>query len=424
MAELPKLAVFFEPNSASIFDLSAAARELCRLVWVIGWAPDPPAERLLRRFGEVVDVTGLDDRQIVERVVAAQPDGVMVFNDVPMRLAAAVADARGLRFHSVATAKLLTDKFAQRTALAAANVPGPRFWPVQADADRASTDAIAADVPYPVVFKPLEGMGSRNTYLVTDADMMRRLLGEARRNGEDMLIEEAISEVHGRDTKRFADLLMVDSVVSEGRITHFVIAGHFVPAPPFRGTGSFIPSHLSDAEGEAVWAATEAALHALGIQNGFVNTDLIHTADGFRVLEVNGRIGGQIARLLEMAGAPPLLPEAMRFALGLSEGEVTPVRSGPVAFCAMYQAPVDAERLLQLDGLDAVGDLPGVTNVVANLRAGDALDWQRGTMSRLFTVYGVADDHDHLARLYAQILETAVVRYEPADASTAAASSS
>ena len=77
------------------------------MVWVIGWAPDPPAERLLRRFGEVVDVTGLDDRQIVERVVAAQPDGVMVFNDVPMRLAAAVADARGLRFHSVATATSL-----------------------------------------------------------------------------------------------------------------------------------------------------------------------------------------------------------------------------------------------------------------------------------------------------------------------------
>ena len=38
------------------------------------------------------------------------------------------------------------------------------------------------------------------------------------------------------------------------------------PAPPFRGTGSFIPSHLTDAERDAVFKATEAAICALGIE--------------------------------------------------------------------------------------------------------------------------------------------------------------
>ena len=418
MAELPKLAVFYEPHSVSIFDVSEAARDLCHLVWVIGWAPDPPAHRALTRFGEVVDVTGMGDEQIVEHVVAAQPDGVIVFNDVPMRLAAAVADALGLRFHSVATAQLLTDKFAQRTALAAADVPGPGFWPVDADADPAATEAIVAELSYPVVLKPKEGMGSRNTYLVTDADMLRRLLHEAQRDAEDMLIEEVITETHARDEQVFADVLSVDSLVSEGRIVHLVVAGHFVPAPPFRGTGLFVPSHLSEVEAKAVFAATEAAIRALGIRNGFLDTDLILTSDGPRVLEVNGRIGGQIPTLLQLAGAPPLVPEAMRFALRLSDGDVVPLSSGPVGFFTMYQSPVEAERLVQLAGLDVVAALPGVTNVVANLQVGDALDWQQGTMSRLFTVYGVADDHDHLARLYEQILGSVVVRYEPAGAST------
>jgi biotin carboxylase len=418
MAELPKLAVFYEPHSASIFDVSEAARDLCRLIWVIGWDPEPTAHRALSRFGEVVDVAGMGDTQIVERVVAAQPDGVIVFNDAPVRLAASVADALGLRFHSAATAVLLTDKFAQRTALAAADVPGPGFWPVYAETAPAATEAIVAALTYPVVFKPQEGMGSRDTYLVTEADMLWRLLREAQSDAEDMLIEEVITEIHPRESQEFADVLMVDSVVSEGRIQHIVVAGHFVPAPPFRGTGSFVPSHLSEAETKAVFAAAEAAIRALGIQNGFLNTDLMHTPDGFCVLEVNGRIGGQIPTLLQLAGAPPLLPEAMRFALRLSDGDVTLLPAGPVAFCAMYQPPVGAERLVQLAGLDAVAALPGVTNVVANLQAGDALDWQRGTMSRIFTVYGVADDHDHLARLYRQILGAVVVRYEPADAST------
>jgi biotin carboxylase len=418
MTELPKLAVFYEPHSASIFDISEAARDLCRLIWVIGWDPDPSAHRALTRFGEVVDVTGMGDAQIAERVVAAQPDGVIVFNDAPMRLAAAVADALGLRFHSVATALLLTDKFAQRTALVAAAVPGPGFWPVYAGAEPAATEAIVSGLTYPVVLKPQEGMGSRDTYLVTDADMLWRLLHEAQRDAEDMLIEEVITEAHAREAQEFADVLMVDSLVSDGRIEHIVVAGHFVPAPPFRGTGSFVPSHLSDAETKAVYTAAEAAIRALGIQNGFLNTDLIHTPDGFCVLEVNGRIGGQIPTLLQLAGAPPLLPEAMRFALRLSDGDVTALASGPVAFCAMYQPPVGAERLVQLDGLDVVAALPGVTNVVANLQVGDALDWQQGTMSRLFTVYGLADDHDHLARLYEQILGAAVVGYEPTGAST------
>ena len=154
--------------------------------------------------------------------------------------------------------------------------------------------------------------------------------------------------------QRFSDLLMVDSLVTDGRVQHLVVAGHFIPAPPFRGTGSFVPGHFGDAENAAILEATEAAIKALGVTDGYTNTDLMLTPEGPRVLEVNGRIGGQIATLLELAGGAPLIPEAMRFALRDQTGDVDRVQLSRVAFCAMYQAPMEATRLVELSGLDVL----------------------------------------------------------------------
>jgi biotin carboxylase len=353
--------------------------------------------------------------QCLGTVALDHPDGVIAFLSEPIPLAAAIAEECNLRFHSRRTADLLTNKYRRRLALARARVPGPEFWPVPADTDPTARSHLAADLSYPVVLKPQAGSGSRSTYRVADAETLLRLLGEAQRRAEDMLVEDVLAEAHPRGAQRFGDVLMVDSLVSEGRIVHFVVAGHFIPAPPFRGTGSYIPSDLGDAETKAVLEATEAAAKALGIDNGFVNTDLILTPDGPRVLEVNGRIGGQIPTLLQLLGTSPLLPEAMRFAVCESDGDVVPLRSEHVAFCAMYQPPMEAQRLVELSGLDAVALLPGVTQVIPARRVGDAVDWRRGTISRLLTVYGVANDHDHLYELYRQIQRSVVTRYEMAE---------
>jgi hypothetical protein len=408
----PRLAVFYKEDAASLLDVFQSARGVCRLLWIVGWAPDSVPTRALARFGEVVDVTGLDESEAVERICAASPDGVFVFDDSPLRLAAAVAEVAGLRFHSRQTAQLLTDKMAQRTALSRAGVPGPQFWSVPASMEPADVHRLVSSLEFPVVLKPQSGSGSRNTFQVDDPESLRRSLGEARERDEDMLIEEVLRERHDRSAQRFSDLLMVDSLVTAGSVEHLVVTGHFIPAPPFRGTGSFVPGHFGDAENAAILEATEAAIKALGITDSYTNTDLMLTPEGPRVLEVNGRIGGQIATLLELAGRSPLIPEAMRFALRDESEDGDHLPLSRVAFCAMYQAPMEATRLVEMIGLDVVGDLPGVTAITPNREEGDVIDWRIGTMSRLFTVHGVADDHDQLYHVYEQIQQSAIVRYE------------
>ncbi len=410
----PKLVVVYCRYSIPPLEIAEAARDLCDLIWVLDFT-DPIlvwSLPLIRRLGTAIDTSGLSDAEVAAMVALNHPDGVITFSSEPILLAAAIAEESNLRFHSRRTASLLVNKYRQRVALAQARVPGPRFWSVSADTAPTVRAHLVADLSYPVVLKPQVGSGSQGTCRVGDSESLLQLLNEAQREADDMLVEELLVEAHPREAQRFGDVLMVDSLISEGRITHIVVAGHFIPAPPFRGTGSFIPSHLSDAETRAVFDATEGALRALCVDNGFTNTDLIITPDGPRVLEVNGRIGGQIPTLLQLAGASPLLSEAMKFAVRESDGDVAPLQTEHVSFCAMYQPPMEAQRLVALSGLEVVAQLPGVTQVSLHCCVGDAIDWRRGTISRLLTVYGVANDHDHLCELYEQIQRSIVASYE------------
>jgi biotin carboxylase len=409
----PKLVVVLHPLSISPLEIVEAAQDMCQLLWVFD-CTDPLLSQMLpliRRLGAVIDTAGLTDAEVAARVALEHPDGIMTFSD-PILLAAAIAEESDLPFHSLQTADLLSNKYRQRIALAQAGVPGPGFWPVARDIDPAELAHLVQDLSYPVVLKPQSGTGSQNTSRVDDPTTLLRLLAEAGQRSEDMLIEEVLAEAQPRAVQRFGEVLMVDSFVSSGRITHYALTGHFIPAQPFRGTGSFLPSHLDDRETKSVFEATDAALRALGVEAGFTNTDLILTPDGPRVLEVNGRIGGQIPELLTLAGEFPFLPEVMRFALGESDGLVPQLQNERVAFCAMYQAPMEARMVVELNGLDVVTQLPGITRIRPDRHAGDAIDWRRGTVSRLFSVYGVAKGHDHLYELYQEIQQAVVLRYE------------
>lgn len=419
----PKLVVAYCRQSIPPFVIAEAAQGLCDLIWVLDFT-DPLlawALPLVKRLGTAVDAAGRCNAEIAVEVARQHPDGVITFSSEPIPLAEAIARESHLRFHSPYAAELLTNKHSQRVALAQAGVRGPRFWPVPEGAAHSERARLAAELSYPVVLKPQLGSGSRSTYRVEDAASLLLLLGDAQAAGEDMLIEELLTEAHSRARQRFGDVLMVDSVAAHGRVNHFAVAGHFVPAEPFRGTGSFIPAQLSADETAEVLAATDAALKVIGIEDGFTNTDLILTPEGPCVLEVNGRIGGQIPTLLQLLGAPSLLREAMKFALRESDGDVAAPEGDRVSFCAMYQPPTAARRLLQLDGLDVVARLPGVTHVVPYRRVGDGIDWRRGTISRLLTVYGVVDDHDQLHELYEMIQQKVIARYEMSEPPTPAA---
>ena len=255
---------------------------------------------------------------------------------------------------------------------------------------------------FPAVLKPLTGTASAGVQSVADAADLGRLLARGESASGGLLLEERLEDA--RDRSAFAtgsvadlsDCVAVESVVAGGEICHLAVAGRFALEEPFRGTGSFVPSNLDRAALQRVLDVTEDAAHALGMTRGWMNTDVKLTPVGPRVLEVNGRVGGNVPEMFELLDGPHLLSMAMLLALGVDPAVPGMFEFDRVAFYFSAQAPMAARRLVALEGLDRVAALPGVRHVVRRHNPGDELDWREGSAGYLFAVFGTAEDHERL----------------------------
>ena len=155
--------------------------------------------------------------------------------------------------------------------------------------------------------------------------------------------------------------------------------------------------------GRGVLSGGGRAARALGITDGLANVDVKLTPEGPRIVEVNGRLGGNVHLLMELAGGPSILPLVFRIALGQdmeAEPAVERIIGGTwprIGYFAWIQAPMSATRLSGVTGYDEVAALPFVTSVVRNQREGDALDWAAGAGSNVGEVFGSVDSYEDLA---------------------------
>ena len=312
-------------------------------------------------------------------------------------------------------ARRLVDKLLQREALRNGGLPSPLCWEVSADRSPGAIEALAAAVKFPAVLKPRSASGSRYAMPVADAgDLVRSVaLLPPEAGGEmGMLVEQYLPGLATGPSRRFADFLSVESLVTAGEISHVALNGRFPLAEPFRETGTFIPAELSQAQLVAVLEVATAALRALGVKTGGFHTEIKLTPDGPRVIEVNGRIGGGVPEMLLMASGVSLFELAMRVALGEPVLVHGPVPCNRVGWRLMFQLPRSARRVVSVDGLDRLAELAGVNSVFLNRSPGDPVDWRVGTGHYVYEVTGVSEDHEALLEINRFLHEEVSVVYE------------
>jgi hypothetical protein len=385
-----RLAVFYDAGSPSFFELAEAARDVCSLVWVIGWSAGSPPRRGLARFGEVADLSGKDVDQSAKMLAGLGVDGLLALTDPPLKLAAAVAEQLGLPFHSPSTAALCTDKLLQRQALRAAGVPVPCHEAIR-------VGQTSTYVPFPAVLKPRSGAGSRNTYRIEGvadlADAWSRVTDD-----EAFILEQWLPD---RQTGPFSDVVSVETIVRNGSLEHVDVTGRFRFAPPFRETGSFSPACLTPPETDAAKVLAGEAITALGIAHGLVHTEVKFTPEP-RVIEVNGRLGGLVAALLVRRGRASMSTIAMHLALGDHVEAVAP-GSSDVSFLRLLPAPEGVGSFMGVEGQAMTNGLTGVEGVTVKPRAGQTVDSDSGLLSYLSSVRGSVATHAQLAELCAEI---------------------
>jgi biotin carboxylase len=403
---LPRLAFAYHPRSFGTMAIAEAAHGVCELVWIVDTS-DPEVgsmSRLLRRVGSIVDVAGMQVEQAAAAIAATRPDGILALADSLLLWTAEVAALLDLPFMTPEVAARLTDKYLQREALRRGGLPVPGFWPVPGAADEPGWRALEQSARFPAVLKPRRGEASRDIVRVGSFEQLRALVAEtpapAESDEPELVLEEYLGDRPEAAGHHFADYVSVESIVSNGRISHLAITGRFPPADPFRETGFFIPSAFDTELSGEIAAVATAAIEAIGIGVGALHTEIKLTPEGPRVIELNGRIGGGVPEMLADAETGiELLAIALRIALGESIAFDELPRCAKVAYLLYVQAPASMTTVRGVDGLERLRAQPGVAEVTLNRGPGRSVDWRAGNHGHVFSVRGAVGDHEQLRSL-------------------------
>ena len=302
-------------------------------------------------------IVALGDRVGIDGVVAADDAGVVV--------AAITGQTLGLRSNTPEAAAATRDKGAQRQALAAAEVPQPRFAVVGPKDD---FGAAAAVIGYPLVMKPVDraaGQGvmrvDRPDALASHLERLRRIVGDP----APIVIESYMPGVE----------VAVEGIVSNGSLT--VLAFFDKPdsgeGPFFPETIMVTPSRLPAMTTLECERVAQAALDAIGITHGPVHIELMVDGVEVRVIEVAARsIGGLCSKTLSFGLMGTTLEILiLRNALGLDKPELH--RESMASGVLMIPIPKPG-RFVEIRHTEAVRDLPHITGMDITIRPGRDLE--------------------------------------------------
>jgi len=314
-----------------------------------------------------------DVNRSTERIVAfAQMRplaAVVAVDDAGTLLAAAAAEALGLRHNPVDAVEAARDKARMRERLAQAGLPTPQFATADIDADPKS---VAAAVRYPCIVKPLDLSGSQGVVKVDTAenfpDVFARvaaIVAACRPNGmgRSLLIEDFIP----------GDEVAVEALLRGGELEVLAIFDKPDPlnGPFFEETIYVTPSRLPLDRQRQIIATTARAAGALGLTDGPIHAELRLNDAGLWMLEVAARsIGGLCSRTLRFGSGISLEELILRHAAGL------PMPSHPreLAAAGVMMLPIrDRGRLRAVEGQIEARQVPGVDGLVITIPPGEAL---------------------------------------------------
>ncbi|MER7047073.1 ATP-grasp domain-containing protein [Streptomyces jumonjinensis] len=281
-----------------------AARRLGLRVTLLTDQPGAHRERY-RRIHPAVEILECEVRDfhaVISRISAhRRPDAVFSNSDHLQTQTALAAAYFGLPAKDWRAALRTKDKAQMRRALAAEPV---RSAELAAHQDPAGLRT--ADLPYPCVVKPREGVASEDVILVeSPAELLRQCARiRARRPGAALVIEEFLpGELHTLET------------LGDGRRLHPLGGFHteLSPLPYFiEERMTFVAAHP-----EPVAAQVLARLDELGVGFGACHTEFVVHDGHARLIEVNYRaIGDQCDLLLAELLGIPLFDHILRTHLG------------------------------------------------------------------------------------------------------------
>ncbi|MEU0784657.1 ATP-grasp domain-containing protein [Streptomyces sp. NPDC006173] len=318
------------------------------------------------------------------------PGGVLTWDETLLATTAEVARRLDLPHLTPQAVRGCRDKLTTRRTLSAANVPSARFRHAH---DRAAAQAAAEELRLPVVVKPRGLAGSVGVTLATTLEEVERAWEQATTSsfpGIDPLAGAIVEEyLTGPE-------ISVDCVVDQGGIHVVNVARKRLGfAPWFEETGHLVAPWRHEPWALDVEAVVTAAHRALGLRTGVTHTELRLTPDGPRIVEVNGRLGGDFIPLLgQLATGIDQVAAAAALALGRTP-DLTSIRDRCAEVRFLYPEHDAVVRSLDVR---AAAACPGIADAVALAAPGTVLRLPpRGVVPRLAALIAVGDNPQRCA---------------------------
>jgi biotin carboxylase len=355
--------------------LLGAARE--QGLFVIALDRDPAAPGF--RYADRRAIISTEDEHGIERLASAERvEGIIAPGiDWPVGIAARVAERLGLP-HPIdaSVANRAVSKQKQREALAEAKVPQPS-WHIVAESE--------AGLPVPSVVKAPDRQGQKGLTLVRSEDELPAAIARA--------LEESRSGVAIIEELVDGPEVTVNAFSLRGEFHPLTVTDRLTAEPPAFGVAL---AHVwpSEAGGKAAEVA-EAAVRALGIENGPSYTQLRIGPDGPQVIEVAARLGGgHDAELAKLALGVDLNGLALQAALGEPTWSAA-LQPTPEVGGAVVRFLVPPEGVLEeVEGADDARAVEGVQDVRIYREPGHVFGpFQRGA-DRAGAVLAIGESRD------------------------------
>jgi biotin carboxylase len=263
------------------------------------------------------------------------------------------------------------------------------------------------DQGFPVVVKPVDGVASRELWILRSEDDVQELLlsRDIPEYFSGMFAETFISgkQPHAPYLGDYHSAEMFRDRSGHSFVS--VLSDRIAPRQPAnREAGVIFPTHLDDADAAALLQTAHAAVDALGERHGAFHVEVKQSLPRPDVIEVNGRLGGFVHRLVSSGTGVDMGRVALLAGLG-RPADIRLEWRRCVALL-MYQPPVGAARVESGPGRRELLDLPGVFSVDRLAGTGVSVDGREGNGGALARVWLTADDHTALHQRIRQVVET------------------
>jgi biotin carboxylase len=323
--------------------------------------------------------------------------GVIAFSEPHVLTAALLADELKLPGPGLRAAVTSRNKIIQRELFARAGLAQPGYYLAQG-ADAALAWAAGR---FPVVAKPLSGMGSIGVQIVASGSELRRWCLE-NESGNPFLVEQYLTGPE----------YSVEAIAERGSVVFWSVTEKTTTSGPFCvELAHHVPADCDPGTRKAISELLAGVIAALGMGSGIVHLELRLEPGGPHVMEVAVRTPGDFIMDVVQAATGVDLYDAV-VAVACGQAPCVDVPAGRAA-CAWYPL-VGPGVVTAIEGVEKTSQLDGVMDVEIRVRVGAAVNPYHSSMDRVGVVVVQAKDRAELDSRLDAIQSQLRIRVQPA----------